>query len=450
MVQVNSVTMKELLLQTIHHTAPVITQIFTDNPGRNFQRERKLGLEKLLRLLISLGGSSVNNELMNFFGFDPKKIISKPGFIQQRHKLLPEALLFLLTEYNSLLPVRNKYQGFELIAVDGSEINLPYNPKESITWHQYGPQDSETKRRGFNSTHLNAFFSLSSKRYVDAIISHGDKGRDERDSFYRMIDRYPSEKMPTTIFIADRGYSGYNSFAHVIERNGKFIIRVKDFKAERSILKGYKLPESPEFDVIIRRFLVSGKWNNVMRQQPEVYHRIHKDIRFDFIDPQNPKLYPISLRALRFEISPGEYECVVTNLFDNELKMEDIKKIYHLRWGIETSSRELKYTIGLNKFHSKKLDFIIQEIYARMIFFNFCQTIVGNVVISRGKKKKVYAADFTKAVHICREYLIPPSSIEPAALLKLIAKYIHEVRQGRQFERYIRPQSAVSFLYRVS
>lgn len=440
-------TMKHLLLQTIHHSAPTITQVFTKNPGKNFSRERKLGLEKLIRLLILMGGSSVDNELLSYYNFDPQKIISKSGLIQQRDKLLPDAMLFLLTEYNHLLPVKNKFKGFELIAVDGSELNLPYNPSEESTWHD---GSSPNAVHGYNSTHLNAFYSLSSCRYVDATITHGDKGRDERDSFYRMVDRYPSEKMFSTIFIADRGYSGYNSFAHVMEKHGFFIIRVKDFQTEKGILKGYDLPDTPEFDVIIRTFLTKGRWNKVMKEQKAVYHLIHKGIRFDFIDPDKPRLYPMSLRALRFEIAPGKYECIVTNLFQNELSAEDIKHIYNLRWGIETSFRELKYTIGLNNFHGKKLDFIMQEIYARMIFYNFCQVIVALAAINKGRKKQLYAVDFSKAVCICRKYLNPSTSVEPTAVLILVAKYLHQIRPGRQFERNIRSQSAVSFTYRIS
>ena len=38
-----------------------------------------------------------------------------------------------------------------------------------------------------------------------------------------------------------------------------------------------------------------------------------------------------------------------------------------MRWGIETSFRELKYAIGLTSFHARKPDFIKQEIYARLL-----------------------------------------------------------------------------------
>lgn len=69
--------------------------------------------------------------------------------------------------------------------------------------------------------------------------------------------------------------------------------------------------------------------------------------------------------------------------------MLKIKELYASRWGIETSFRDLKYTIGMLNFHSKKVMCIQQEIYARMVMYNFVQMITSHVVIVK-KTKKTY------------------------------------------------------------
>lgn len=51
-----------------------------------------------------------------------------------------------------------------------------------------------------------------------------------------------------------------------------------------------------------------------------------------------------------------------------------------MRWGIETSFRELKYAIGLTGFHARKPDFIKQEIYARLLLYNYCELITTHVI----------------------------------------------------------------------
>lgn len=48
-------------------------------------------------------------------------------------------------------------------------------------------------------------------------------------------------------------------------------------------------------------------------------------------------------------------EVIMTNLSQEEFSASEIKKIYGMRWGIETSFRDLKHTIGLNYYHSKKV-----------------------------------------------------------------------------------------------
>ena len=69
--------------------------------------------------------------------------------------------------------------------------------------------------------------------------------------------------------------------------------------------------------------------------------------------------------------------------------MLKIKELYASRWGIETSFRDLKYTIGMLNFHSKKVMCIQQEIYDRMVMYNFVQMITLHVVIVK-KTKKTY------------------------------------------------------------
>ena len=60
--------------------------------------------------------------------------------------------------------------------------------------------------------------------------------------------------------------------------------------------------------------------------------------------------------------------------------VKKIKEIYHLRWGIETSFRELKYAIGLTSFHARKPNYTKQEIYARLLLYNYCELITTHVI----------------------------------------------------------------------
>ena len=56
-----------------------------------------------------------------------------------------------------------------------------------------------------------------------------------------------------------------------------------------------------------------------------------------------------------------------------------------MRWGEETSFRELKYTIGLINWHSSKYDGILQEINAHMILYNFCELVTSHAMVKNLK-----------------------------------------------------------------
>lgn len=74
-----------------------------------------------------------------------------------------------------------------------------------------------------------------------------------------------------------------------------------------------------------------------------------------------------------------------------------------MRWGIETSFRELKYAIGLTSFHARKPDFIKQETYARLLLYNYCELITTHVIKQMKNNDKTKQVNFTIAIYICRE-----------------------------------------------
>jgi len=151
---------------------------------------------------------------------------------------------------------------------------------------------------------------------------------------------------------------------------------------------------------------------------------------------------------VRFEVVPGKYECIITNLDESEFSPDEIKELYQMRWGIETSFRELKYSIGLIQLHAKKSEFVTQEIFARLIMYNFCSMMIGVTVIKQKFTKHAYQANFTMAVQVCKSFFrekVPPDDVEA-----LIQKYILPIRENRTNARNISAKSFVSFSYRVA
>ena len=180
---------------------------------------------------------------------------------------------------------------------------------------------------------------------------------------------------------------------------------------------------------------------------------IGSSARFDFLPKHSRKhdpvvFYNLSFRVVRFPISETSFETVLTNLDASSFPPAKLKELYAMRWGIETSFRELKHTVGLQHFHAKKVEYVHQEIFARLTMYNFYELITQSVVIQQNGRKYVYKVNFSAAVHICRQFFL--GDIPPPLVEAFLAKLISPIRPGRSMPRKLKPKQALSFLYRVS
>ncbi len=195
----------------------------------------------------------------------------------------------------------------------------------------------------------------------------------------------------------------------------------------------------------VRRTLTT-KQTNEIKAHPEIYKFVPKNQRFDFFD--GSPYFDFECRVVRFKISDDTYESIITNLDESEFNIQDIKELYHLRWEIETSYRELKYHLDLNTLHSKKRMFIEQEIYAKLVLYNFCSRVSNNIKIKEKDRKYEYQLNYVRAFHIIRNYLKEKGGKNPPDIESLIAKEILPIRPNRQNERKVKAKSPVSFNYR--
>lgn len=145
---------------------------------------------------------------------------------------------------------------------------------------------------------------------------------------------------------------------------------------------------------------------------------------------------------------PGIFENIITNLSEREFDFHDFKELYHLRWKEENSFRDLKHPLCLKAFHTKKYEYIVQEIGARAILHNFCTAIISGVDIGRRDTKYEYQVNFAEAFKTCRDFLRIHDGKTEMDMDGLIAQNIEAIRPGRTFARQHRFKLPISFCYR--
>jgi len=390
-------------------------------------------------------GGSLTNELMKRFGCRTD-IASTSAFVQQRGKILPEAFETIFRMFVDESDPSRLYNGYRLFAVDGSDIQIPTNPQDKDS---YFP--GSNGQHPYNLLHLNAMYDLLQRTYVDAIVQKRHCC-DECRSLADMVDR-SSVKQPA-IIIADRAYESYNVLAHIQEKGWFFLIRVKD-SSSSGLAAGLDLPLLDMFDFPIHLSLTRKQTNETkhLRKQRNHYKLIQSNRTFDYLPAKSRKHHPtvfyqLPFRVVRFAISENSFETVVTNLPLDSFPPSELKRLYAMRWGIETSFRELKYTVGLLHFHAKKTEHILQEIFARLTMYNFSELITSHVVIQKHNRKHAYRANFSVAVHVCRQFFL--GNVSPPDVEALIARHVSPIRPGRSRPRILSAKNAVSFIYRVA
>ena len=414
-------------------------ELYCKNPGKDFTRKRKLPLEQVVKSVLSMTGKSLRGELMDYFGLS----LSMPtvsAFIQQRNKVTHHAFETLFHTFTDTIDEQSLFKGYRLLAVDGSDLHTPTNKDEKDSFYE-----GANGQKPYNLFHLNALYDLQSRVYTDAIVQ-GRKCENEHKAFVTMVDR-DTVSIPT-IYIADRGYESYNNMAHIIEKGQKFLIRVRDSK-KNCLISGLELPDQDEFDVQCYIGLTRQQTKQVKNSNLKY---IAHTSPFDFLPQTSRKSiimqpYYISFRVVRFKLTEDTYEVLLTNLTEDEFSVPELKELYAMRWGIETSFRDLKYTLALSYFHSKKTENILQEIFARLTMYNFAELITSHVVVKRKNRKHSYRINFAAAVHICRNFFL--KNISPLDVEALLLSHLLPVRHRSANPRRGASRAAPSFTYRI-
>lgn len=419
--------------------------LWVKDPQRDFTRNTLMNFKNTMTAVFHMGGQSLDKELFTFMK-DTGRTVSASAFVQQRGKILPEAFEYAFHEFNEQTEYLDKqtYDGYKVYAVDGSDICFATDPLS----------ETYMKSGNYNMYHMNAMQDVLNNTYKDLIIEPKPSYSEPR-SCWQMVER--SLKGEKCIVLCDRGYGGANLFEHINRcENVEYLIRVKN-----DLFKEFKCMPNGEFDETIVFHLRTTQTNEdkIAYARGEAkwisgnskFGKYKKSKTWDF-EPR----FDLAVRCVRIRINEyghkDEYYTLCTSLPKDKFPPEKIKELYRLRWGIETSFRELKYAIGLINFHARKEESVKQEIYAHFMLYNYCERIAMHVVIKQDKGNKwIYAINHSDAVYILIDYLRDKTNRPPPVNIEAeLQKHIVPIRDNRRDRRKIRPKTAVCFLYRVA
>lgn len=400
-------------------------------------RNRKVSQKDIIKALMFMEGGSLQKEL-NSLGLD----ISAPGFIYRRKQISSALFDDILTAFNETAPAPATFHGWRVVAVDGTAINIFRDPQSPcFVRHASAPE-------GYCQIHATPLYDVLEKQYLCCVLQPQPQ-QDEIGALDFMLGWHDfNEKM---LIVADRAFSSYNLFATLQEMGVDFLIRTKNQRgAMREVAKLPMEEIDTEIDFTITTENTKEArnkgwiWVQTRKNENRTYSEKTRAGRWD-----HPSPYPMKLRIIRILLDSGDYETLVTSL-PSSVTADEIRELYHARWGVETAFMELKYIFGLNYTHGKSWEFSSQEVMAHILMSNVCTRILHEVVVRQNPSNKYeYAINRKMAVSLIKKYLRTPGA-DGDQLMRDIARYTVPIRPGRKDERKIRPKTFNQFVFRVA
>lgn len=436
---------------------------FFKNPNKDFTRNRKQSFSDIVKIGLLSSGSCMKEELRKYHGLGSDRP-SPSAYIQQRDKLTVDCYNSLFNHFLELNTpftlIKNKYL---LVACDGSDINLCPSEKDESTKLN---STNNPNNKVCNQIHLNALSVVPDGYFIDYVIQDNvDKNEDLACA--QMMENLSAKNLKQKIIITcDRGYESYYLMMLAQSLGFYFCIRAKDIYSN-GISSRYKdlIDENGNLDEIIKKKYsrcIAVSHNKTL--YPD-YIYIPPSVNNSFIPKTNNKAgrnktievsyYSFSFRLVRFDLGGGNYETLLTNLPQGEFSLEELKQLYHLRWGIETAFRFLKYDDYLSFSNTKKKVTAIGEIIFSMIFHNICISVLIafnekhlRKLSSRKYLYKVSYSDLSKSLRLYIAGRDPTINVNK--IVKELLMTIQPIRNERIFSRILNKRSFVPFIYRAS
>jgi len=292
----------------------------------DFTRNRKMPFENVMLFMLFSLKCSTQSALRRFFANVGKPVfIKQQSFSEARQKIKVSAfvILFKLTVNVMTQGCHEKWHNYRIYAIDGSKIALPSDKKLLEHYGGHGRNASSPTAQG------SILYDVLNDIVIDALIT--PMATDERILAKAHIDSLkehaPDEKK---LVILDRGYPSFELIEKLEDEGLHYLMRVRE------------------------------KFNLEIDAQSETddYVTLRKDGKAIFV------------RVIKFKLDSGETETLVTNISDRRLGKQAFKKLYFMRWPVETKYDIVKNKLQLENFTSRTVEGIEQDFYAAMYLTN--------------------------------------------------------------------------------
>jgi len=350
--------------------------------------------------------------------------VSKAAFCKARKKLKPLAFItlneiLLETFYDESNPSVKLWKGYRLLASDGSTVEVPNSPEVQRKWGVFKERSDGKKicMARLEQTYdvLNNMSLVSS---IDSIKVS------ESTLFWQHLEQIrPTQE--TNLHILDRYYASHLLIFYLHHRGEQFCFRMKK--------DWWKIAEdfynSEEDDRLITLSL------------PRKDHSKAAGLGI--------KEHQVKCRLVKIPLDSGEIEVLLTSLTEQSVTIADLKELYGLRWGVETSFAALKHKVELENFSGKSIKAIEQDYFAKLFILNYTALLirpVDRLLKRQPKVKYTHQVNLNEALARMKYAVIDLFAIgnikdKLNELFKAFFAFTEPIRKERRFHRHKLPKT---------
>lgn len=226
-----------------------------------------------------------------------------------------------------------------VFATDGSRFTLPSTDEIR---NAFDPQRGKKINGHFPQCLVSTLYDVFRRLPVARTIVSTNNAN-EREEAKKHLQFIPSN----SVWLFDKGYPSYDLILHLIENfTGYFVFRC---------------PAYSSFPAL-KPFIASSKKDGIIWITPSDKYMARIPAK------DRKKCKNIKLRVVKLINPKGKISVLLTNLYDKkQFSEKEIIALYFRRWEIEGYYRDEKVVMEIEKFHTKTINGILQELYAAMI-----------------------------------------------------------------------------------
>ena len=328
---------------------------------KDFTRKRKLTFPKIILFMLNSIKKSLQKELTEFFlNFSNEKNITNSAFCQSRMKLSHKAFIELndgiIKEFYTD-NIFNLWNGFRLLAIDGSRLQLPLS-LELI--EDFGFAENQ------GAVPVPMAQASSCYDLLNNMIINSEIDRYETSEYNLALKHLQKCQFEKDLLIYDRYYDGmWFMFYHILNKKD-FIIRM----ARNSINE-------------VQNFFSSNEESKIIE-----ITKLHQDSK-DQLKKLGLEFNPFKIRLVKVILDNGEIEVLATSLLDEKkYPNKEFKWLYGKRWGIETNFDHLKNHLMIEDFTGISSLSVLQDFFVSMFMANMQQIFISEAQDELQNQKK--------------------------------------------------------------